>query len=85
MHMTTKNSSNIESPNHHSFWSYCMVIASTFFFADVIAGGKILESLVLHKVEYAVSSFVMIATVQVYASDGISQARFARSYSRHKL
>jgi hypothetical protein len=85
MHTMTKNSTNSETPNQYSFWSYCFALVSVFALADVISGGLVRESLVLHKVEYAVTLFAMIATVGVYASDGTPGARFVRSYSRHKL
>lgn len=85
MHMTTKNSTNSEAPNQYSFWSYCFALVSVFALADVISGGLVRESLMLHKIEYAVTLFAMIATVGVYASDGFPGARFVRSYSRHKL
>ena len=85
MHMTTKNSTISETPNQYSFWSYCFALVSVFALADVISGGLVRESLVLHKVEYAVTVFAMIATVRVLASDGPPGARFIRSYSRHKL
>ncbi|MBC7538637.1 MAG: hypothetical protein H7281_07440 [Bacteriovorax sp.] len=85
MHMMTKNSTNSETPNQYSFWSYCFALVSVFALADVISGGLVRESLVLHKVEYVVTLFAMIATVGVYASDGTPGARFIRSYSRHKL
>ena len=84
MHMT-RNSTNIETPNQYSFWSYCFALVSVFALADVISGGLVRESLVLHKVEYAVTLFAMIATVGVYSTDGSPGARFVRSYSRHKL
>ncbi|MDD4975155.1 MAG: hypothetical protein PHY93_12430 [Bacteriovorax sp.] len=84
MHMT-RNSTNIETANQYSFWSYCFALVSVFALADVVSGGLVRESLVLHKVEYAVTFFAMIATVGVYASDGPPGVRFVRSYSRHKL
>ena len=85
MHMTTKNSANIETPNQYSFWSYCFALVSVFAFADVLSGGLFRESIALNKFEYSVALFAMIATVGVYASDGVPGARFIRSYSRHKL
>lgn len=85
MHMTRKNSTNIETPNQYSFWSYCFALVSVFALADVISGGLIRESIMLHKVEYGITLSAMIATVGVYASDGPPGARFIRSYSRHKL
>ena len=85
MHMTTKNSTNSETPNQYSFWSYCFALVSIFALADVISGGLVRESLVLQRVEYAMAVFAMIATVGIYASDGSPGARFIRSYSRHKL
>ena len=84
MQMSTKNASN-KTPNQYSFMSYCVAIVSAFAIADVLTGGLLRESIALHKVEYAVSVFAMIATVGVYASDGTIGARFVRSYSRHKL
>jgi hypothetical protein len=85
MHMTTKNSANIETPNQYSFWSYCLALVSVFALADVMSGGLLRESVIKHSVEYTMSIFAMIATVGVYASDGVPGARFVRSYSRHKL
>jgi hypothetical protein len=84
MHMTTSCPTR-ETPNQYSFWSYCLALVSVFALADVVSGGLVRESFALHKVEYAVSVFAMIATVGVYASDGVPGARFIRSYSRHKL
>lgn len=85
MQMSIKNSTNSETPNQISFWSYCFAIVTVFALADVIGGGLLRESLTLQKVEYAASVFAMIAIVGVYASDGVAGARFVRSYSRHKL
>lgn len=85
MHMTTKNSSDIETPNQYSFWSYCFALVSVFAFADVFSGGFLRESFAFNKIEYSIALFSMIATVGVYASDGVPGARFIRSYSRHKL
>ncbi|MDO9181481.1 MAG: hypothetical protein Q7U04_03690 [Bacteriovorax sp.] len=83
--MTTKSSTNSETPNQYSFWSYCFALVSVFALADVISGGLVRESLTLHKVEYAATLFAMIATVRVFASDGPPGLRFIRSCSRHKL
>lgn len=85
MHMTTKNSANSETPNHYSFWSYCFALISVFALADVLTGGLLRESMVLHKIEYGVLVFGMIATVGVYASDGPPGLKFVRACSRHKL
>lgn len=85
MHMTTKNSVTGETPNQYSFWSYCFAIVSVFALADVFSGGLLRESLMLHKVEFAVTVFAMIATVGVYASDGSPGLKFVRACSRHKL
>ena len=85
MHMTPNNSVNSETPNQYSFWSYCLALVSVFAIADVLTGGLLRESLVLHKVEYGVSVFAMIVTVRVYASDGSPGLKFVRACSRHKL
>ena len=85
MHMTTKNSVNSETPNHYSFWSYCFALISIFALADVLTGGLLRESIVLHKIEYGVAVFGMIATIGVYVSDGSPGLKFVRACSRHKL
>lgn len=85
MHMTTKNSANNETPNHYSFWSYCLALVSVFAIADVLTGGLLRESLIQHKIEYGVTVSAMIAVVGVYASDGSPGLKFVRACSRHKL
>jgi hypothetical protein len=85
MHMTTKNSVTGMTSNQNSIWGHCAAIASLLTLADVMTGGLVRESIALHKLEYVLAAFAMIATVGVYASDGTSGVRFARSYSRHKL
>ena len=85
MHMLTKNSTNSETPNQYSFWSYCFALVSVFALADVISGGLVRESLVLHKLEYAVTLFAMIATVGVYASDAPPGQMLVRACSFNKL
>lgn len=85
MHMTNKNSATSEAPNQYSFWSYCFALVSVFALADVITGGLVRESIGLHKLEYAVTLFAMIATVGVYTSDGSPGLKFVRACSRHKL
>lgn len=85
MHMTTKHSVTSEAPNQYSFWSYCFALVSVFALADVFTGGHFIEVIGLHKVEYALSVFAMIATVGVFASDGSRGLKFVRACSRHKL
>lgn len=84
MHMT-KNSATRETPNHYSFWSYGFALVSVFVLADVLTGGLLRESLVLHKIEYGMTFFAMIATVGVFASDGSPGVLAVRTYSRQKL
>ncbi len=85
MRMMTKNSLHSIRAQEYSFWSYCLAFVSIIALADVFTGGLLRESLALHKVEYSISVFAMIATVGVYASDGPMGARLIKSYSRHKL
>ncbi len=85
MHMTTISSTNNETPNHYSFWSYCLALVSVFAIADVLTGGILRESLIKHQVEYGLFAFLMIATVGVYASDGSPGLKFVRACSFHKL
>lgn len=74
-----------ETPTGHSFWSYCVAILLTFAIADVLTGGKIIESIWINKVEYAVAVFAMIATIGGYARDGSRGIKFVRACSYHKL
>lgn len=85
MHMMTKNTTNSETQNQYSLWSYCLAFVSVFTLADVISGGLVRESLLLRKIEWAAAVFAMMGTIGFYASDGPPGFRFARSYSRHKL
>lgn len=85
MHMTTKNLATSETPNQYSFLSYCFALVSVFALADVFTGGLVRESLSLHKVEYVMALFAMIATVGVFAFDGSPGRRFVRTFSRQKL
>ena len=85
MHMTTISSTDNETPNHYSFWSYCLALASAFVIADVLTGGTIRESLYKQQVEYGLFALLMIVTVGVYASDGSPGLKFVRACSFHKL
>ncbi len=82
MHVT-KNST--EAQNEYSFWSACLTLVTVFAIADALTGGLLRESIVLSRIEYVLAVSLVIATVGVYASDGLPGARFIRSYSRHKL
>jgi hypothetical protein len=85
MHMTTKNSANNETPNHTSFWSYCLAIVSVFVLADVLTEGLVRESLTSHTLEYGVAASLMIATLGVFAKEAPPGLKFVRACSRHKL
>jgi hypothetical protein len=80
-----KKSVTSETPNQYSFWSYCFALVSTLVLIDVLTGGLIRESLALHKIEYTIGLFAMIATLKVFISDGSLGVRFARAYFRQKL
>ncbi len=85
MHMTTKSSTVIESPNRILFLSSCLALVYLLAIADVVAGGLIRELIYTHKIEFALVFSIMIATVGVYASDGSPGLKFVRACSRHKL
>jgi hypothetical protein len=85
MHMTTKNSVTSGKPQEYSIWSSCFFVVSAFTLDEVLAGGLIRESLNLHKLEYALSVFSMIATAKVLASDGTKGVCYNRAYSRQAL
>lgn len=85
MPMTTCKETNCETPNHYSFWSYCLAIVSVFAIADILTGGLLRESLIQHKIEYGVTVTAMIVTLGVLVKDGPPGLKFVRACSRHKL
>ncbi len=85
MHMMTKNSVTSGRPQEYVIWRYFFGIASAFALDNVFTGGLIRESLNLHKLEYALSMFAMIAMAKVLASDGTKGVCDNRAYSRQAL
>jgi hypothetical protein len=85
MHISKTIPVTNETPNQYSAWRYCFALVTAFVLADVLTGGLLIESIALHKIEYAVSLFIMIATVGVFASDGSNGKLLVRTFSRQKL
>ena len=81
----TRHYDQIEAHNQYSFWSYCIVLVSTFALADVLSGFFKNESTTFSINEFVVSAFFMIATLGGYTLEAPPGARFNRFYSFHKL
>lgn len=85
MHMMSKNSVISVKTKEYSIWSFYVALVSAFVLDDVFSGGWAKESFNLHKLEYALSVFFMIATTQVLASDGSKGVCFNQAYSLQAL